>query len=126
MSVGARDEAQLGIAGVERWIEAQHLRVAFAQHGLDVIRIATGYRINGKVTLEPPLSLEGYGDGQPVYEELPGWRESTVGVTEYDALPVNARKYLERLQSLVDVPIDMISTGPDRDETITLRHPFGH
>jgi adenylosuccinate synthase len=93
--------------------------------GLDVIRIATGYRINGEVTPEPPLSLEGYGDIQPVYEELPGWKESTVGVTDYDALPVNARKYLERLQSLVDVPIDMISTGPDRDQTITLRQPFG-
>ena len=92
--------------------------------GLDVIRIATGYRINGEVTPEPPLSLEGYGDIQPVYEELPGWKESTVGVTDYDALPVNARNYLERLQSLVDVPIDMISTGPDRDQTITLRQVF--
>ena len=92
--------------------------------GLDVIRIATGYRINGEVTPEPPLSLEGYGDIQPVYEELPGWKESTVGVTDYNALPVNARKYLERLQALVDVPIDMISTGPDRDQTITLRQVF--
>ena len=92
--------------------------------GLDVIRIATGYRINGEVTPEPPLSLEGYGDIQPVYEELPGWKESTVGVTDYNALPVNARNYLERLQSLVDVPIDMISTGPDRDQTITLRQVF--
>jgi adenylosuccinate synthase len=92
--------------------------------GLDVIRIATGYRINGEVTPEPPLSIEGYGDIQPVYEELPGWKESTVGVTDYDGLPANARKYLERLQSLVDVPIDMISTGPDRDQTITLRQVF--
>jgi adenylosuccinate synthase len=92
--------------------------------GLDVIRIATGYRINGEVTPEPPLSIEGYGDIQPVYEELPGWKESTVGVTEYDGLPLNARKYLERLQALVDVPIDMISTGPDRDQTIVLRQVF--
>jgi adenylosuccinate synthase len=93
--------------------------------GLDVIRIATGYRINGEVTPEPPLSIEGYGDIQPVYEELPGWKESTVGVTDYNGLPANARKYLERLQTLVAVPIDIISTGPDRDQTITLRHPFG-
>jgi adenylosuccinate synthase len=92
--------------------------------GLDVIRIATGYRINGEVTPEPPLSIEGYDDIQPVYEELPGWKESTVGVTDYNGLPANARKYLERLQSLVDVPIDMISTGPDRDQTITLRQVF--
>jgi adenylosuccinate synthase len=69
--------------------------------------------------------MESYSDVQPVYEELPGWRESTVGLTDYEALPSNARKYLERLQSLVDVPIDMISTGPDREQTITLRHPFG-
>ena len=93
--------------------------------GLETIRICTGYRINGEVTPEPPMSLEGYSDIDPVYEELPGWRESTVGVTEYDALPVNARRYLERLQALVNVPIDMISTGPDRDQTIVLRHPFG-
>ena len=92
--------------------------------GLDVIRIATGYRINGEVTPEPPLSIEGYGDIQPVYEELPGWKESTVGVTDYNGLPANARKYLERLQALVDVPIDIISTGPDRDQTITLRLVF--
>jgi adenylosuccinate synthase len=92
--------------------------------GLDVIRIATGYRINGEVTPEPPLSIEGYGDIQPVYEELPGWTESTVGVTDYNGLPANARKYLERLQTLVDVPIDIISTGPDRDQTITLRQVF--
>jgi adenylosuccinate synthase len=93
--------------------------------GLETIRICTGYRINGEVTPEPPMSIEGYSDIDPVYEELPGWRESTVGVTEYEALPLNARKYLERLQTLVNVPIDMISTGPDRDQTIVLRHPFG-
>jgi adenylosuccinate synthase len=92
--------------------------------GLDVIRIATGYRINGEVTPEPPLNIEAYDDIQPVYEELPGWKESTVGVTDYNGLPGNARKYLERLQALVDVPIDMISTGPDRDQTITLRQVF--
>jgi adenylosuccinate synthase len=92
--------------------------------GLETIRIGVGYRINGEVTPEPPMSLEGYQCAEPVYEEVPGWRESTVGVTEYDALPANARKYLERLQALVNVPIDMISTGPDRDHTIVLRHPF--
>ncbi len=56
---------------------------------------------------------------------MPGWRESTVGITDYEALPANARRYLERLQELAGVPIDMISTGPDRDQTIVLRHPFG-
>src|SRR3954462_701887 len=83
--------------------------------GLDTIRVAVGYRIGGEVVAEPPLSIDGYAGVEPVYEEVPGWKESTVGITEYDALPVNARKYLERLAGLVDVPIGMISTGPDRD-----------
>jgi adenylosuccinate synthase len=55
---------------------------------------------------------------------MPGWKESTIGVTSYDALPENARAYLERLQSLAGVPIDIISTGPGREQTIVLRHPF--
>ena len=93
--------------------------------GLDTIRICVGYRLNGTLTTEPPLSVEGYADVEPVYEELPGWRESTVGITAYEALPGNARRYLERLAQLVAIPIDMISTGPDREQTIVLRHPFG-
>ena len=93
--------------------------------GLELIRVCVGYRIGGEVVREPPLSLEGYTALEPVYEEMPGWRESTVGLTDYAALPANARKYLERLESLVGVPIDVISTGPDRDQTIVLRHPFG-
>ncbi|MGH8134681.1 MAG: adenylosuccinate synthase [Steroidobacteraceae bacterium] len=92
--------------------------------GLDTLRIGVGYRVNGVVTPEPPLSAAGYAGLEPVYEELPGWRESTAGITEYGALPANARRYLERLQALVNVPLDMISTGSDRGETIVLRHPF--
>jgi adenylosuccinate synthase len=93
--------------------------------GLDTIRICVGYRMNGEVTPEPPMSVEGYAGIEPVYEELPGWPESTVGVTAYRGLPLNARRYLERLQSLASVPIDMISTGPEREQTIMLRHPLG-
>jgi adenylosuccinate synthase len=93
--------------------------------GLDTIRICVGYRIHGTVNPEPPLNVEGYDGIDPVYEELPGWSESTVGVTHYEALPGNARRYLERLQALVNAPIDLISTGPDREQTIVLRHPFG-
>ncbi len=93
--------------------------------GLELIRVCIGYRVGGEVVAEPPLSLEGYAGLEPVYEELPGWRDSTVGITEYSALPPNARKYLERLEALVGVPIDIISTGPDREQTIILRHPFG-
>ena len=92
--------------------------------GLDTLRIGVGYRINGEVSPDPPVSVEDYAGIEPVYEELPGWRESTVGVTAYEALPENARRYLERLEALVSVPIDMISTGPDREQTIVLRHTF--
>jgi adenylosuccinate synthase len=93
--------------------------------GLDTIRICTGYRMDGNVVSEPPLCVENYSGIEPVYEEMPGWKESTVGITSYDKLPQNARKYLERLQALVGVPLDLISTGPDREETIVVRHPFG-
>jgi adenylosuccinate synthase len=93
--------------------------------GLDTLRVAVGYKIDGKVAAEPPMFVDGFADVQPVYEELPGWKESTIGITAYEKLPANARRYLERLQELVDVRIDMISTGADREETIVLRHPFG-
>ncbi len=92
--------------------------------GLDLIRVCVGYRIGAQVVAEPPLSLEGFAGVEPVYEELPGWRESTVGITDYADLPANARSYLERLEALVAVPIDIISTGAERDQTIVLRHPF--
>jgi adenylosuccinate synthase len=59
-----------------------------------------------------------------VYEEWPGWQESSVGITRYEDLPANARSYLERLQALVGVPITIISTGPDRDQTIIRKNPF--
>ena len=93
--------------------------------GLDLIRVCVGYRVNGVVCPEPPASVEGYVGIEPVYEELPGWPDPTAGITLYEELPINARRYLERLQSLVKAPIDMISTGPDRGQTIVLRHPFG-
>ncbi|MBC8025784.1 MAG: adenylosuccinate synthase [Steroidobacteraceae bacterium] len=97
--------------------------------GLDNLQICVGYRTkesgpNGVVTREPPLFADAFADVEPVYEEMPGWKESTIGVTSYDALPKNARAYLERLQELAGVPIDIISTGPDREQTIVLRHPF--
>jgi adenylosuccinate synthase len=92
--------------------------------GLDTLRICTGYRHDGVLRELPPTGAEGYADCEPVYEEWPGWKESTLGVREYDALPDNARRYLERLAEVVGVPVDIISTGPDRADTIVLRHPF--
>ncbi|MFO1505150.1 MAG: adenylosuccinate synthase [Steroidobacteraceae bacterium] len=93
--------------------------------GLPTIRICTGYKVDGKLTSVPPLFVEGYGNIEPVYEDVPGWKESTVGLTKYAQLPATARRYLERVQEVVGVPIDIISTGPDRDQTMVLRNPFG-
>jgi len=92
--------------------------------GLDLIRVCVGYRAGGEVMSEPPLFADAYAEVEPVYEELPGWKDSTIGIREYAALPVNARRYLERLQAVVGVPLDVISTGPDREQTIVLRDPF--
>lgn len=92
--------------------------------GLDLIRICTGYRVGGAVQSEPPLFADAYAEVEPVYEEMPGWKDSTVGLREYAALPLNARRYLERVEAVVGVPLDVISTGPDREQTIVLRHPF--
>ena len=71
-----------------------------------------------------PMGAEDIARCTPIYETLPGWSDSTVGVTEYDKLPASARRYLERIEEVTGVPIDMISTSPDRDHTIMMRHPY--
>jgi len=92
--------------------------------GLDTINIATGYRIDGQVREQPPLLPHRYSECEPVYEAHAGWAEPTYGITDFAKLPENARKYLARIEQLAGVPIDIVSTGPDRAETIVLRHPF--
>jgi adenylosuccinate synthase len=93
--------------------------------GLDTLRICTGYRFDGEVQLSPPLLPHRFDEVEPVYESHPGWDEPTAGITDFDKLPLNARRYLARLEELVEVPIDIVSTGPDRAQTIVLKHPFG-
>ena len=93
--------------------------------GLDTIKLCTGYRAGGVVSSEPPLFVDAFADVEPVYEEMPGWSAPTLGVTREQDLPEAARRYLARIEELVGVPIDVISTGPDRDQTIIRRHPFG-
>lgn len=93
--------------------------------GLESLQICTGYQVNGEIRSTPPVDAEAYNECKPVYEELPGWHESTVGLKSYDELPENARNYLKRIETISEIPIDIISTGPDRAETIILRHPFG-
>ena len=92
--------------------------------GLSEIRICTGYELDGRVVDILPLDADEIVACRPVYETLPGWSDSTAGLTNWEQLPLNARRYLERMQALIGVPIDMVSTGPDRVHTILLRHPF--
>jgi len=92
--------------------------------GLDVVRVAVGYRVGNETRDILPVGAEALAICEPIYEEHPGWSESTVGVKSFDALPKNAQRYLRRLEALVNAPIAIISTGPDREETIVLRHPF--
>jgi adenylosuccinate synthase len=92
--------------------------------GLDTLRICTGYRIDGELRSEPPVLPHLFQDCEPVYEEHPGWSEPTHGIIEFARLPSNARKYLARMEELAAVPIDIVSTGPDRSQTIVLRHPY--
>jgi len=92
--------------------------------GLETLKLCTGYLIDDKPVDIFPVGAEDAARCVPVYEEMPGWSESTVGAKSMDALPANARAYILRIEALVGVPIDMVSTGPDREETIVLRHPF--
>jgi len=96
--------------------------------GLETLKICTAYRFDDeddkKQITTPPVGADLYEKCIPVYEEMPGWSESTVGAVSYDALPANAKAYLKRIEELTNTPIDIISTGPDRDETIILKHPF--
>ena len=91
---------------------------------LERIRICTGYEVNGQKRATPPVGAEAFAECQPIYEELPGWQSSTVGIKSLPDLPEKARAYLNRLEEVSGVPIDMVSTGPDRAETIILKHPF--
>ncbi len=92
--------------------------------GLDTIRLCVGYECAGEERRTPPVGADAFADCRPIYEEMPGWSESTVGVKDYAALPENARAYLKRIEEVTESTIDIISTGPDRNETIILRHPF--
>lgn len=93
--------------------------------GLETIRICNSYNYQGNTIDMPPLGADAIEQCTPVYESMPGWKESTVGARSLDDLPDNARNYLKRLEEAVGVPVDIVSTGPERDETIILKHPFG-
>jgi adenylosuccinate synthase len=92
--------------------------------GLPEIKICVGYRFDGRTIDTPPLFIDRYGECEPVYESHPGWSKPTLGATAYQELPPEAKSYLERIETLAGVPIDVISTGPSRDAVIVRRHPF--
>ena len=92
--------------------------------GLQTVKVCTGYK--GEESMSSSLmDCANFGALEPIYEELPGWSESTLGARTLDDLPQNARAYIKFIEDAIEAPVDVISTGPDRDDTIILRHPFG-
>jgi adenylosuccinate synthase len=92
--------------------------------GMESVQIGVGYKMNGVARDILPFGAELLAECQPVYEEMPGWRDSTVGITDFDKLPVEARNYLNRMEAICGVPIDIVSTGADREHTIVRRNPY--
>ena len=92
--------------------------------GMETIKLCTGYEWDGQQSDILPVGAESLSECQPIYEELPGWTGTTVGIKRYEDLPENAKRYLKRIEEVCGAPVDIISTGPDRDETIVLRHPY--
>ncbi len=92
--------------------------------GLEMMRICVGYKCDGEELKTLPMGAENLARCQPIYIDQPGWNDQTAGVRRYEDLPVNARAYIEKLESLLETPIDIISTGAERNDTIIRRHPF--
>ncbi len=92
--------------------------------GLTTLNLCTGYELDGETLDILPMGADEIGRCKPIYEVMDGWSESTVGITRYDMLPIAARLYLQRIEHVTGVPIHMVSTSPDRDHTIMMRHPF--
>jgi len=137
-SVGHEKGATTGRARRCGWFDASAVKLAVRINsisgicltkldvldGLDTIRVCTGYKGVGDNTSGSLMDISSYEKLEPIYEELPGWKESTVGAKSLDALPENAKNYIKYIEDTVEVSVDIISTGPDREETIILRHPF--
>jgi adenylosuccinate synthase len=93
--------------------------------GLPEIKVCVAYRLDGKQIDRLPLEPERFEDCEPVYETLPGWTEPSAGLTRFESLPQAAQSYLRRLESLLGIPVDIVSTGPGREAIIFRSHPFG-
>jgi len=136
--VGAEFGATTGRARRCGWLDAVALRRSIINSSvsglcvtkldvldeLETVQICVAYEIDGQPIAGLPMLMDRFADCVPVYEERPGWQTSTVGVTRFEDLPVNARDYLARIEELAGVPVDIISTGPGREQTIIKQHPF--
>ncbi|BBB22711.1 adenylosuccinate synthetase [Abyssogena phaseoliformis symbiont OG214] len=91
---------------------------------LETIKICTAYEVDGVETTTPPFSAEGYAKARPIYIEMPGWKTSTISTDSFDSLPVEAQSYIRKIEQLANLPVDILSTGPDRAQTLILKHPF--
>ncbi len=137
-TVGQERGTNTGRARRCGWLDAAALKRSIIINGisglcitkLDVldslaeIKVCVGYKLGGRDIDILPLDADDIVACEPVFETFPGWSDSTFGITKWDALPANARAYLQRVQQLIGAPIDMVSTGPDREHTILLRHPY--
>ncbi|MEO1580889.1 MAG: adenylosuccinate synthase [Pseudomonadota bacterium] len=136
--VGAEFGATTGRPRRCGWFDAVALRRSIINNGvsglcmtkldvldeLETIRICVGYHIDGEEISTPPVIVDRYAEAEPIYEDMPGWQQSTVGVTDIDELPNAARDYIARIEAIVETPIDIISTGPGREQTIIRRDPI--
>jgi adenylosuccinate synthase len=136
--IGAEFGATTGRPRRCGWFDAMVIRYAVRINGLtgialtkldvlsdfDVIKVCTGYRFEGQNLETLPAKLETFETCEPVYEELPGWKTDITGVRSFEQLPVNAQRYVRRLEELAGCPIVLVSVGPRRDQTMQLRNPF--
>ena len=121
---GWLDAAVVRYAGIVSGIDYMAITRLDILDGIRQLRICTGYKYQGEIIKEFPASLKVLGQVEPVYEDLPGWEETISGLTSYDALPVNCRRYVERLSEVTGIPIGIVSVGPRRDQTIILHDMF--
>jgi len=91
---------------------------------LETLNICTAYELDGEIVKVPPAGAAAFARCKPIYETMPGWQSNTFGATSYDELPENAQRYLARMAELLETPVDIISTGPDRDHTMIVRNPY--
>ncbi|MFK8051922.1 MAG: adenylosuccinate synthase [Woeseiaceae bacterium] len=136
--VGAEFGATTGRPRRCGWFDAVALRRSIINNGIsglcvtkldvldefETIRMCTGYRIDGEVISSPPVIVDRYAEVEPVYEDVPGWQSNTVGITDFNELPQKARDYLARIEQIVESPVDIVSTGPGREQTIVRNDPL--